>query len=119
MYFEKPKLNYELPEIKTVLISEYHIHFNVEMIYVDKGRFKALVDGTEYFVNEGDIFFAFPNQSHCYEKIEDFECTITKFSPSICGGLGDVINASVPKTNVIHTDNDSVLVFYLKKLENS
>ncbi len=43
-----------------------HIHEDIELIYVKKGRGTVYCDGKKYTLSENSFFFVFPNQVHQY-----------------------------------------------------
>ena len=43
-----------------------HIHESIELVYVIKGCGNAFCNGKKYFLSDGSIFLAFPNQVHYY-----------------------------------------------------
>ena len=90
-----------------------HIHKEVELIYVRKGRAVAYADTNSCLLNQDDIFLVFPNQVHYYETKESGDFAILIFSSDTVYGFSDIISNSVPDTNLIPFDKngDFPLIF--------
>lgn len=78
-----------------------HMHSQVEIIYVRKGRSAAYADRNGYMLGPGDVFIAFPNQIHYYETAETGEFMVIIFSPEIIYEYGQEISKSIPESNYI------------------
>lgn len=78
-----------------------HIHKELELIYVKKGRAMATAGKNRYVLEPGDIFLSFPNQIHYYNTLENGEYIILIFSPEIIYGLKNTLSSSVPTENYI------------------
>ena len=90
-----------------------HIHKELELIYVRKGRAVAYADTNSYLLNPGDMFLVFPNQVHYYEIKESGDFAIIIFSSDTVYGLSDVLLNSAPDTNLIpyNKDDNFPLIF--------
>ena len=50
-----------------------HIHKEVEIAYILKGKTKAYLDSKEYIVEQGDLFISFPNKVHFFDTFTEEE----------------------------------------------
>ncbi|MBQ8164221.1 MAG: helix-turn-helix transcriptional regulator [Clostridia bacterium] len=67
-----------------------HIHEDIELVYVKKGRSIAYCDGKKYILNENSFFLAFPNQVHRYMHSLPGEYILLVIKPSLLLGYGDI-----------------------------
>lgn len=78
-----------------------HLHNNIEMIYMIEGRVKAFADSKECIVCTGDIFIAFPNQIHQYQKIDNENYFISIFPPDLCPEFQHIFKSKLPVSPII------------------
>ena len=76
-----------------------HLHKELEIIYVRKGKAVAYADKNSYLLNAGDMFIAFPNQVHYYRTVTKGEFMILIFSPGILYDVSSKISKSKPDIN--------------------
>lgn len=81
------------------LSSLAHLHKELEVIYVRKGKAVAYADKNSYLLNAGDMFITFPNQVHYYRTVQKGEYIVLIFSPDIIYGYSYEISKSVPDKN--------------------
>ena len=81
------------------LASYAHLHKELEIIYVRKGKAVAYADNNSYLLNAGDMFIAFPNQVHYYRTVSKGEFMVFIFSPDILYDVSSKISKSKPDTN--------------------
>ena len=62
---------YRFWRVKKTLDFEPHIHNEVEIVFLTAGTAVAHCGGQERVLRPGDVFVAFPNQIHSYEKSRD------------------------------------------------
>lgn len=99
VYENQPKtINYAFAARLSPVV---HLHKELELIYVKKGKAIAYADKNSHILNEGDLFLTFPNQVHYYETVSEGYFIILVFSPSILHGESPDISQSVPDTNYI------------------
>ena len=84
-----------------------HLHKEIELIYVKEGRCIAHADHSHYLLQSGDLFFAFPNQIHYYEKSVSGIYYVTICLPDILLGLEKKLKNYVPDSNLLHLGNFS------------
>lgn len=98
---------------KTPLQCNPHIHYHIELVYMQKGSVKAYIDSDEYLISEGDIFVVFPNRVHRFvsnntvrnnhgiiENCEQYMLFIV--SPDLMPEISKQLFLRLPKTPVIH-----------------
>ena len=76
-----------------------HLHKELEIIYVRKGKAVAYADKNSYLLYAGDMFIAFPNQVHYYRTVTKGEFMILIFSPGILYDVSSKISKSKPDIN--------------------
>ena len=76
-----------------------HLHKELEVVYVRRGKSVAYADKNSYLLNAGDMFITFPNQVHYYRTVKRGEYMILIFSPDIIYGYSAEISKSVPDRN--------------------
>ncbi|MGN0451176.1 MAG: AraC family transcriptional regulator [Acutalibacteraceae bacterium] len=81
------------------LSSLAHLHKELEVVYVRRGKSVAYADKNSYLLNTGDIFITFPNQVHYYRTVQKGEYIVLIFSPDIIYGYSSEISKSVPDKN--------------------
>lgn len=82
-----------------------HIHRHVELVYLTKGAFTAILDNKEYQVKAGDLFVVFPYQIHYYYSDKKAEGYIAVFSSGLHPKLKSVFRKKTPFIPILH-DNE-------------
>lgn len=82
-----------------------HIHTHLEMIYMAEGRSKAILDGREYEMEQGDLFIAFPNQVHAYEAQTPIKIYLVIFSADMDADLGKLLKDKLPDFPIIKAED--------------
>ena len=67
-----------------------HIHKEVEIVYMLKGKSKAYLDSKEYILEEGDLFISFPNKVHYFDSFMEEESFLLMFSPDVISDFTSV-----------------------------
>lgn len=91
------------------LASFAHLHKELEIIYVRKGKAVAYADKNSYLLNAGDMFIAFPNQVHYYRTVIRGEFMVLIFSPDILYDVSSKISKSKPDINCFTSLDDGNL----------
>lgn len=78
-----------------------HIHTHLEMVYICSGSAMAELDGKRWHMQKGDLFLAFPNQIHCYEKLEPVNIYLLIFSGDIHSELAQLLKGRIPLCPVL------------------
>lgn len=56
-----------------------HMHNEVELLYIYKGKIRAFCNFKEYIVNENEFIIIFPNTIHAFEPIEETKYLLSIF----------------------------------------
>ena len=83
------------------LTRDPHIHPDLELVFLKKGKSLASADQSTVTVEEGDLFLCFPNQIHFYNDQEPVEPLIFIFSPDLFEDLRDLFHKSIPRIPLI------------------
>ena len=86
-----------------------HLHKELEIIYVRKGKAVAYADKNSYLLKPGDMFISFPNQVHYYKTVETGKYALLIFSPDIIYEYASLISKSIPDRNCILSIEESEL----------
>lgn len=84
-----------------------HIHKDIELVYVEKGRVKCYADDSFYYAENGDMFVAFPNQIHYYTDAEIGKYHVWILGVSIIYNLKELFFNNIPVNNIMHIDENS------------
>lgn len=90
-----------------------HIHKEVEIAYILKGKTKAYLDSKEYIVEQGDLFISFPNKVHFFDTFTDEESYLILFSPDCFSDFGSLLMKKDPVDPVIKKEKLPVEVNFL------
>ncbi len=82
---------------------EPHMHSHMEIVFIRKsGKSKAFADGKSVFLEQNDLFIAFPNQIHYYEDIiTSSEVDILIISPDMCPEFKKVFDKHIPEIPIV------------------
>lgn len=78
-----------------------HIHKEIELVFVEKGSAFAHADGFKATIKTGDVFIAFPNQIHYYEKSDEGKYHVLCLNHRLFYGLKETFFSSAPTTNIV------------------
>lgn len=78
-----------------------HIHAQLEMIYLVRGRAEASVDGRWYPMEAGELFLAGPDQIHYYRTQGETEFYMVIFAADMEPELEERLKGRVPASPVI------------------
>lgn len=98
----------------TRLSSLPHMHKEVEIVYVEKGKSFAHADRECIDIGTGDVFISFPNQVHFYEKTENGKYYVIIISPKVFFGIKELIYSNIPAINKVIADK--IFKKYIKEL---
>lgn len=107
-YFFAPKLS-PLP----------HLHKELELIYVQKGTCRAIANGKEYMLSDGDVFLTFPYQVHYYLDSTNGEYFVHAFPASTLTTLESTVNSNDLLDNLFHLDADAIETEYLRCIQKA
>ena len=83
------------------LTRDPHIHPDLELVFLRKGKSLASADQSTVAMEEGDLFLCFPNQIHFYNDQEPVEPLIFIFSPDLFEDLHDLFHKNIPRIPLI------------------
>jgi AraC-like DNA-binding protein len=78
-----------------------HLHGHIELVYMLEGKAGTIVDGVQATLGAGDVFVAFPNQIHQYQKIDDEKYLIFIISPESLMDINDIFQSYVPESAIV------------------
>ncbi|MBR2861578.1 MAG: AraC family transcriptional regulator [Clostridia bacterium] len=83
-----------------------HLHKEIELIYVVKGTVHACCDTKDYILEEGDLFFSFPNQVHYFNDFPNNDSIgyIMIISTEILKDYSSFLLKKIPIDSVIKHD---------------
>ncbi len=81
-----------------------HFHSQIELVYVINGQTIAFADQKKTVTKSGELFFAFPNQIHYYEKTVIGKYIVIIFSTELLYGMEDILYNNIPKSNLLSED---------------
>lgn len=99
----------------TSLAFDAHLHNHIELVYMIAGRTRAFVDSRECIIAEGDVFIAFPNQIHQYQKIDNENYFVSIFPPDLCPEFQNIFKYKVPVSPLIKNASENDRIFPLVK----
>ena len=74
-FYENRKNEIVIQERRALSFYE-HLHSQLEMVFLKKGRTRAYSSSREILVEEGDFFISFPNSIHAFEDEGEVEAII-------------------------------------------
>ena len=80
---------------------EPHLHYELEIIALFRGRVSLTVGGKDYSMSEGDMLIVFPNTVHSYSTEDEVDVGKFIFSPEALPELRDVFKSSAPRDPII------------------
>lgn len=93
-----------------------HLHKELELVYVKKGRCRAIANTKVYELSDGDVFLTFPYQVHYYLDSMHGQYYVHAFPASTLTTLESTINNNELIDNVFHIDNASIEASYFSKI---
>lgn len=97
--------------IQHMLSTIPHMHKELELIYVLEGETVAVADLNHYEIKKGDLFIAFPNQVHYYEKCSNGKYLVLIFSYDALPYLSTFLKGNIPIDNTIKSADESLCDF--------
>ena len=89
------------------LVSIPHVHKELEIVYVKKGRAVCFADNKFYEISDDDLFITFPNQVHYYMNSELGEYHVLIFPVDILYNLKNIFFNNIPVSNMFHVGRES------------
>lgn len=93
-----------------------HLHEDIELLYVIKGKGTIMCNGTRYNVSDGNMFVAFPNQVHHHVGYENGDYILLIIKPSQLLAYANIFFDGEPTSPVISIEEgeDDNILFLLK-----
>ncbi len=96
-----------------------HFHNQIELVYVVSGQTVAFADQKKTVTKSGELFFAFPNQIHYYEKTVIGKYIVILFSTELLYGMEDILYNNIPKSNLLTQDEMQGLANIITDIVNA
>lgn len=81
-----------------------HLHYHIEIVYMQKGYTKAYVDSDVYEVKTGDLLVVFPNRIHRFEDCDHKnQYHLFIVNPDLAPDLSAAISSENPQDPVIRS----------------
>ncbi len=93
-----------------------HLHKELEIVYVEKGKMTAFADENICTVEEGNLYISFPNQIHYYSHGEDCLFRVLIVTPDLFHGINDILYGNLPENNCVVLDPDDPAKEYLHRI---
>jgi AraC-like DNA-binding protein len=107
-------------DAKSPLQCNAHLHYHLELLCLLDGHTRAYVDSTEYQLEPGDIFLAFPNQIHRFESVDKETYLLFIINPDLMPELTRLFTTALPLTGVVRgAAKDQVLFDRLRAMADS
>jgi AraC-like DNA-binding protein len=107
-------------DAKSPLQCNAHLHYHLELLCLLDGHTRAYVDSTEYQLEPGDIFLAFPNQIHRFESVDKETYLLFIINPDLMPELTRLFTTALPLTGVVRgAAKDQVLLDRLRAMADS
>lgn len=78
-----------------------HLHHDIELVLLLKGKTVACADSARYELAPGDLFLAFPNQIHSFETLEKEDFYLFILKPELMPDFADTFSMKVPTSAVL------------------
>ncbi len=98
-----------------------HLHYHIELVYIESGEVVAFQDSDTYTLSAGDMMIIFPNRVHSFEDIsERIKYHLLIVSPELIPEFSEQFCGDVPISPIIrHADKNSRLVSLIRILSES
>lgn len=80
---------------------EPHLHYEVEIIALFRGKVALTVGGEDYSMGAGDLLIVFPNTVHSYTSEEGVDVGKFIFSPDTLPEIRDILSSATPRRPII------------------
>lgn len=95
-----------------------HLHKEIEIVYVEKGKMVAFADENVCTVEEGNLYISFPNQIHYYQHGEDCRFRVLIVTPDMFFGIREQLHGNLPDSNRVALDKDDPAKDYILKISS-
>lgn len=84
-----------------------HLHTDVEIIYLKRGKGEVYVGSEEYTAEEGDFIMIFPNQIHRYTGSYDNMGEILIAPYAMLHEYNELLSSNIPVSPIVHDAGES------------
>ena len=78
------------------LVYPAHFQNTIELVYINRGTARAIADGVECSLREGDFFIAFPETVHSYDNCHNMDSTLIIVSAAHFPEYSAIFNSKRP-----------------------
>ncbi len=100
--YEKRNTSYVFESSIKNINYESHLHKEIELLYVKQGSLLIHSNFTQYDLNKGDIYIAFPNTVHEYISAGETNCMLWIFNSDVIKDFSNEIKRKVPINPIIN-----------------
>ncbi len=91
-----------------------HVHFSIEVVYVNGGELVMNVNGSDRIINAGEATLILPFEPHSFLTKSHSVCLVTEFSPELTKEFYSAVKGRLISTEVFSLDGE--FIDLLKKL---
>lgn len=99
-YYEQEKTS-DYIGVNEPLVYPAHFQNTIELVYINRGTARAIADGIECNLKEGDFFIAFPETVHSYDNCHNMDSTIVIISASRFPEYASIFNSKRPVSPLV------------------
>lgn len=89
------------------VVCPLHLHYNMEIIFVNRGEIVMNVNGNDRRIKQGDATFILPFEQHSFATPTSSECYVIEFSPEIVAEFYDEVKGKSLITEVFTPSFDT------------
>ena len=101
MFYENKKESIKIENLNVSIAFNLHMHYQVEITYMEKGSCIATVDGKDYVFSSDSLLIVFPNKPHSFVSIDEEAYTIAITSPNITKQTAQLFDTRIPLSPII------------------
>ena len=84
-----------------------HLHYHLELVYMEQGENVCAVDSETYTLRTGDALVVFPNRVHRYEQSDGDRYMILIVNPDLTPELSEIFASHSPASPLIRHASDN------------
>lgn len=101
MFYENKKESIKIENLTCSIAFNLHMHYQVEVAYMEKGECIATVDGKDHTLRSDSLLIVFPNKPHSYTGINEEAYTVSITSPNITKQTAHLFDTRIPLSPII------------------
>ncbi len=101
MFYENKKESIKIENLSCDISFSLHMHYQVELTYMEKGECIVTVDGKEYALKSDSLLIIFPNKPHSFKGVSEEAYTISITSPNITKQTAHLFDTKIPLSPII------------------